>query len=164
MTGDPRGKAMAESTTTRDFKVIGTRPIRPDGIDKVTGRAKFGADYAFPGMLHGKVLRSPHAHAIIKSIKIDKALKLPGVKAIVTSKDLPAAENKLEQSGEMTVNPMYLSMNPRARQGPVRRPRDRRRRRDQPSYRRGSGPPDRSRIRSAAARDDRRCRDQAGRA
>jgi len=62
-------------------------------------------------MLHGKVLRSPHAHANIKSIKLDKALALPGVRAIVTSKDLPQAENKLEQAGEMTINPMYLSMN-----------------------------------------------------
>jgi len=102
---------MAASTTTGNFKVIGTRPIRHDGVDKVTGRAKYGADYAFPGMLHGKVLRSQHAHANIKSITIDKALKLPGVKAIVTSKDLPQAENKLEQSGEMVINPMYLSMN-----------------------------------------------------
>src|SRR5580698_58577 len=102
---------MAASTTTGNFKVIGTRPIRHDGVDKVTGRAKYGADYAFPGMLHGKVLRSPHAHANIKSIKIEKALALPGVKAIVTSKDLPQAENKLEQAGEMTINPMYLSMN-----------------------------------------------------
>ena len=50
---------MAASTTTDNFKVIGTRPIRHDGVDKVTGRAKYGADYAFPGMLHGKVLRSP---------------------------------------------------------------------------------------------------------
>ena len=102
---------MAASTTTGNFKVIGTRPIRHDGVDKVTGRAKYGADYAFPGMLHGKVLRSPHAHANIKSIKLDKALTLPGVKAIVTSKDLPQAANKIEQSGEMTINPMYLSMN-----------------------------------------------------
>ena len=102
---------MAASTTTGNFKVIGTRPIRHDGVDKVTGRAKYGADYAFPGMLHGKVLRSPHAHANIKSINIDKALKLPGVRAIVTAKDLPQAENKLEQAGEMTINPMYLSMN-----------------------------------------------------
>src|ERR1700675_3149929 len=102
---------MAASTTTGNFKVIGTRPIRHDGVDKVTGRAKYGADYAFPGMLHGKVLRSPHAHANIKSINFDKALKLPGVKAIVTGKDLPKAENKLEQSGEMVINPMYLSMN-----------------------------------------------------
>src|SRR5216684_3063002 len=102
---------MAASTTNGNFKVIGTRPIRHDGEDKVTGRAKYGADYAFPGMLHGKVLRSPHAHANIKSVKIDKALKLPGVKAIVTSKDLPQAENKLEQAGEMMINPMYLSQN-----------------------------------------------------
>src|SRR5271170_6317207 len=102
---------MAASTTTGNFKVIGTRPIRHDGVDKVTGRAKYGADYAFPGMLHGKVLRSPHAHANIKSINVDKALKLPGVKAIVTAKDLLQAENKLEQAGEMTINPMYLSMN-----------------------------------------------------
>jgi xanthine dehydrogenase molybdenum-binding subunit len=102
---------MAASTTTGNFKVIGTRPIRHDGVDKVTGRAKYGADYAFPGMLHGKVLRSPHAHANIKSINVEKALKLPGVKAIVTAKDLPQAENKLEQAGEMTINPMYLSMN-----------------------------------------------------
>src|SRR6202011_1193859 len=84
-------KAMAASTTTDNFKVIGTRPIRHDGVDKVTGRAKTGADSAFPGMLHGKVLRRPHAHANIKSINIDKALKLPGVKAIVTGKDLPKA-------------------------------------------------------------------------
>src|SRR5271169_6012174 len=106
---------MAASTTTGNFRVIGTRPIRHDGVDKVTGRAKYGADYAFPGMLHGKVLRSPHAHANIKSINIDKALKLPGVKAIVTSKDLPQAENKLEQSGEAAMNPRYLSLNVLAR-------------------------------------------------
>src|SRR5713226_4461825 len=106
---------MAASTTTGNFKVIGTRPIRHDGEDKVTGRAKYGADYTFPGMLHGKVLRSPHAHANIKSIKIDKALKLPGVKAIVTSKDLPQAENKIEQAGEMAINPMHLSSNILAR-------------------------------------------------
>src|ERR1700682_2783592 len=99
---------MAESTTNGNVKVIGTRPICHDGDDKVTARAQYGADYAFSGMLHGKVLRSPHAPARIKSIKIDKALKLPGVKAIVTSKDLPEAENKLEQAGEMTINPMYL--------------------------------------------------------
>jgi CO/xanthine dehydrogenase Mo-binding subunit len=97
------------------FKVIGTRPIRHDGIDKVTGRARYGADYAFPGMLFGKVLRSPHAHAIIKSINCDKALKMPGVKAIVTSADLPEAENKLEQAGEMAINPHHLSLNILAR-------------------------------------------------
>ena len=48
------------------YKVIGTRPVRPDGVDKVTGRAQYGADIQLPGMLHGRMLRSPHAHAIIK--------------------------------------------------------------------------------------------------
>jgi len=106
---------MAESTGN-GFKVIGTRPIRPDGLDKVTGRAKFGADYAFPGMLHGKLLRSPHAHAKIKSINYQKALKLPGVKAIVTAKDLPETANREEAAGELAVNPHYLSRNILARE------------------------------------------------
>ena len=72
------------------LKVVGTRPIRPDGVDKVIGRATFGADTVLPGMLWGKVKRSPHSHARIKSIKVDKALALPGVKAVVTSADFPA--------------------------------------------------------------------------
>ncbi len=105
---------MAESNNG-PFRVIGTRPIRHDGADKVTGRAKYGADYAFPGMLFGKVLRSPHAHALIKSINVDQALKLPGVKAIVTSADLPEAADKSEQVGEAAMNPRYLSMNILAR-------------------------------------------------
>ena len=71
------------------LKVVGTRPIRPDGVDKVIGRATFGADMTMPGMLWGRVKRSPHAHARIKSIKIDAALALPGVKAIVTAADFP---------------------------------------------------------------------------
>jgi xanthine dehydrogenase molybdenum-binding subunit len=82
---------MSDSTKVRTngFRVIGTRPIRHDGVDKVTGRAKYGADYAFAGMLHGKVLRSPHAHARIKSISYEKALKLPGVFAVITGADFP---------------------------------------------------------------------------
>jgi xanthine dehydrogenase molybdenum-binding subunit len=103
---------MPESIEPQKFKVIGTRPIRPDGVDKVTGRAKYGADYAFPGMLHGKVLRSPHAHALIKSIKVDKALKLPGVKAIVTAADLGSLpESKTERVGEAAMNPRHLALN-----------------------------------------------------
>ena len=78
------------------YKVIGTRPIRPDGVDKVTGRAQYAADVRFTGMLFARTLRSPHAHARILSINLDKALAVPGVKAIVTSKDLPAAEADLE--------------------------------------------------------------------
>ncbi|MDX1483442.1 MAG: xanthine dehydrogenase family protein molybdopterin-binding subunit [Alphaproteobacteria bacterium] len=73
----------------RKLKIVGTTPIKPDGVDKVTGRAKFGADTQLPGMLVGKILRSPHAHAIIKSIDTSEAEKLPGVKAVCTRDDFP---------------------------------------------------------------------------
>jgi CO/xanthine dehydrogenase Mo-binding subunit len=73
----------------RKFKWVGTRPIRPDGVPKVTGRAQFGADLVLPGMLAGRVLRSPHAHARIRAIDASKALALPGVKAVVTAADFP---------------------------------------------------------------------------
>jgi len=74
----------------RDFKVVGTRPLRPDGIDKVTGRAQYGADMSAPGMLIGKMVRAPHAHARILSIDTSAAEALPGVHAVVTSKDFTA--------------------------------------------------------------------------
>src|ERR1700730_5843184 len=67
---------------------IGKRPPRPDGADKVTGRAAYAADTSMPGMIWGKVLRSPHPHARIRSINTAKADALPGVKAVVTSKDI----------------------------------------------------------------------------
>ena len=67
--------------STQEFNVVGTRPIRHDGIDKVTGRARFSADINLPGLLHGKIARSPHPHARIKSIDTAKALALFGVEA-----------------------------------------------------------------------------------
>ena len=75
-----------------EYKVVGTRPIRHDGTDKVTGRAKYGGDFDAVGTLHGKVLRSPHAHARIKSIDASKALEYPGVKAVITGQDMPVAK------------------------------------------------------------------------
>src|ERR1700704_5127865 len=69
-------------------KWIGQRTIRPDGVDKVTGRAAFAADTTMPGMIWGKVLRSPHPHARIRSIDTSKAEKLPGVKAVVSARDV----------------------------------------------------------------------------
>ena len=75
--------------TKTDFKSVGTRPLRPDGLDKVTGRARYGADFNLPGQLVGLVLRSPHAHAKIKKIDTSKAEKLAGVKAVITAADLP---------------------------------------------------------------------------
>lgn len=74
------------------YKVVGTRPIRHDGADKVTGRAKYGVDVQMTGLLYGQVLRSPHAHARIKSIDTSKALAYPGVKAVLTGKDMPLAQ------------------------------------------------------------------------
>ncbi len=73
----------------KNYEVVGTRFNRPDGIDKVTGKARYGADASAPGQLVGRVLRSPHAHASIVKINVSKAEKLPGVKAIITSADLP---------------------------------------------------------------------------
>ncbi len=71
------------------LRVVGTRPVRHDGADKVTGRALYGADLQIAGMLHGKMLRSPHAHARILSIDTSKAEALPSVHAVVTAADLP---------------------------------------------------------------------------
>jgi CO/xanthine dehydrogenase Mo-binding subunit len=80
---------MAKDELTTGYKLIGTRPNRPDGLDKVTGRARYGADFSLPGMLWAAVVRSPHAHARIKKIDASKALALDGVKAVVTRADLP---------------------------------------------------------------------------
>jgi CO/xanthine dehydrogenase Mo-binding subunit len=100
-------------TTAGDktYQVIGTRPIRPDGVDKVTGRAQYGADVRLTGMLYGAMLRSPHAHARILSIDTSQAEALPGVRAVVTGADLPALEDKISAQGESSVNLRYQSNN-----------------------------------------------------
>ena len=85
--------------TKKPFKWVGTRPVRPDGVPKVTGRAQYGADLAMPGMLVGRILRSPHAHARIRSIDTSKAAALPGVKAVVTVGGLPGAEVRICRPG-----------------------------------------------------------------
>ena len=95
----------------KEYKVIGTRPIRHDGVDKVTGRAIYGADFQITGLLHGRVLRSPHAHARIVSIDTSRAEAHPGVKGVVTAQDLPAAEDKMADLGEGAVNLKYLCDN-----------------------------------------------------
>jgi CO/xanthine dehydrogenase Mo-binding subunit len=94
-----------------NLKVVGTRPVRPDGVDKVTGRANFGADMTMPGMLWGKIKRSPYAHARIVSINYDKALALPGVKAVVTRADFPDVPPELAYIGEAPANLRDLSRN-----------------------------------------------------
>lgn len=95
--------------TGKAYDVIGTRPIRHDGTDKVTGRALFGADIRLPGMLYGAMLRSPYAHARILSIDTSQAEAFPGVHAVVTAADLPEVASKISGLGETTVNLRYQS-------------------------------------------------------
>ena len=97
------------------LKVVGTRPIRPDGADKVTGRATYGADFNMAGQLVGKVLRSPHAHAKIIAIDTKKARALPGVKAVVTGSDFPDLASEMHEGGEAASNLRDLAMNVIAR-------------------------------------------------
>ena len=75
--------------SVQDYSVIGTRPVRHDGVDKVTGRALYAADFQIAGLLHGYVLRSPHAHARIIRIDTSKAAAAPGVHAVVTASKKP---------------------------------------------------------------------------
>ena len=91
---------MTTTEATGKYDVIGTRPIRHDGLDKVTGRAGYGADVVQNDLLHAKILRSPYAHARILSINVQKAGELPGVKAIVTSSDLPIIKDQMIDFGE----------------------------------------------------------------
>ena len=91
-----------QSAETEKYNVIGTRPIRHDGVDKVTGAAQYGADIALPGMLAGRVLRSPHAHARIVSIDTSKAEALDGVLAVITNADFPRASDEVIDTGEGT--------------------------------------------------------------
>ena len=107
---------MPDDVRITDLKKVGTRPVRPDGVDKVTGRAKFGADFNMPNQLVGQVLRSPHAHAIIKSIDTSKARALKGVKALVTRDDFEDMPSELAAAGEQLVNYKDMTRNVIARE------------------------------------------------
>ena len=93
----------------KDYKVVGTRPIRHDGYEKVTGKAIYGADIKLPGLIWGAVSRSPHAHAKIISIDTSEAKKMDGVLAVITHEDMPKAENKMVDLGEGSVNFKWAS-------------------------------------------------------
>ena len=97
------------------FRWVGARPVRPDGLDKVTGRANFGADFTMPGMLVGRILRSPHAHARVAGIDASAALAVPGVKAVVTAEDFPDIPDGELMVGEGPMNFRDLSCNVMAR-------------------------------------------------
>jgi CO/xanthine dehydrogenase Mo-binding subunit len=109
-------KSTQKDATGNDHKWVGTRQVRPDGVDKVTGRASFGADMFAPNMLHGKVLRSPHAHARILSIDTSRAEALEGVKAVVTKNDIRDLPSEMVPAGEMMVNYRDITRNVMARE------------------------------------------------
>jgi xanthine dehydrogenase molybdenum-binding subunit len=92
-----------------DYKVVGTRPIRHDGYDKVTGRAIYGGDVKLPGLIWGVMVRSPHAHANIKSIDTSAAEAVEGVFAVITGADMPKAPSKLVDLGEGNINFKWAS-------------------------------------------------------
>ena len=95
----------------KPYRIIGTTPIRHDGYEKVTGKAKYGADTDLPGMIYGKILRSPHAHANIVSINTKKAEAIAGVKAIVTAKDFPLLMNSDLDFSQVQRNPRMIAEN-----------------------------------------------------
>lgn len=100
-----------ENTPKAGYAVIGTRPIRHDGVDKVTGRATYGADVRLPGLVWAEVLRSPYAHARITKIDTSEAEKMPGVLAVLTHRDFPAASGGEVQAGEDVVDFKRTSAN-----------------------------------------------------
>ena len=95
----------------QEFKYIGQRTIRPDGFDKVTGRAQYGADLNLPGMIWGRTLRSPHAHARILAIDTGRAEAHPDVFAVVTFKDFGNVQSEKINAGEGAADMLDLARN-----------------------------------------------------
>ncbi|MDP6094954.1 MAG: hypothetical protein QGG67_02995, partial [Gammaproteobacteria bacterium] len=83
---------MSEPNNRRPYRVLGTTPLREDGVEKVMGQARFADDVFLPRMLHAAVVRSPHAHAKIRKISTHKATAMPGVFAVLTGSDFPTLE------------------------------------------------------------------------
>lgn len=102
--------------STKVMKVVGTSPVRPDGVQKVTGVAQYGADYSLPGMLWSQILRSPHAHANIRSINVDKARALPGVKCVIIGSDFPEQAFDYVGPERVAVNYWHMTRNIMARE------------------------------------------------
>src|SRR6185436_2256166 len=100
----------------KELKVVGKSPVRPDGVPKVTGTAQYGADFTLPGMLWGKILRSPHAHARIRSIDTSKAQALAGVKAVMTAADMPDQNFAYVGPERVAVNFWHMTRNIMARE------------------------------------------------
>ena len=107
---------LVEINSEKKYNVVGSRPIRHDGTDKVTGRAKYGADIKISGTIYGAIFRSPHAHARIKSIDTSKAENVPGVRAVITAADFPDSFGMTYEMGAMVNNLWHLAGNVLARE------------------------------------------------
>ena len=146
---------------TTQYEVVGTRPLRHDGTDKVTGRALYGADFTAAGLVHGAVLRSPHAHAHIRSIDTSRAEAAPGVLAVVTAEDFPDIDDSADGIVDLGESAIKLAIpqgqRPGQQEGAVQGPADRGGSRSQSTRGPGGAGPDRGRLRGAA-----RGRDRAG--
>ena len=114
--GESAGREKSSRAGATDYRVVGSRPPRHDGPDKMTGRALFGPDRNLSGMLYGKMVRSPHAHAHIRSIDTRKAVSYPGVYAVVTAQDFQWPETLEADLDENGVNFKYLHENMLARE------------------------------------------------
>jgi CO/xanthine dehydrogenase Mo-binding subunit len=101
---------------SKPTKWIGSSPVRPDGVPKVTGIARFGDDFSLPGTLCGKMKRSPHAHARIRSIDTSKAEALKGVKAVVIGTDLVDQAFAYNGPERVEVNFWHITRNVMARE------------------------------------------------
>ena len=103
--------------SNKEYKTVGKRAERQDAYDKVTGKARYGADVNLPGLLHGKIVRSPHSHARILSIDSKKAMDIPGVHAVITGYDLPVLPGKVSEMPEgAMVNMGFWGQNVLARE------------------------------------------------
>ena len=90
---------MSTDVTPTNYKVIGKNYTTPDLVAKVTGKAKYAEDFRADGMLFCKLALSPMPHARVRNIDASKALAMPGVKAILTAKDLPAPADTIDDNG-----------------------------------------------------------------
>lgn len=85
-----RVKRARKESLMASYSLVGKPLPLVDGVEKVTGRSVYGTDMSLPGMLYGKILRSPYAHARILSVDASEAKRMPGVHAVITADDLPA--------------------------------------------------------------------------
>ncbi len=137
------------------LSVVGKPTPRLDGRLKVTGRARYTADINLPGMLHARVVRSPHPHARVRSIDTSAAERAPGVRAVHVLEHL---------LGSAALDDPSKDGNTRYPGGALRRPADRRGGRGHAGPGRGRGAPGARRVRGAAARGRPGRRAQGGRA